>query len=212
MLYSWGMQSFLYGIFNSLSYTAFVGMEIYLAFLLVAFLIAVFISGFKCDYNLKKRAWFFIYSVGITLIFAGFTVVMKESVGVIIIATGLAVLFNMPIIFIRVKTKVEPQAPRELIRLIDREIRSPEVYENPKPLEVKNQTPSEKGLGIDFSHVKSVIERLEYYPLSPNDKRQVKELVGAVYSAENGVATKEIKEKINDGLGALLKIMSKYGV
>jgi len=82
------MQNFLYGIFNSLSYTAFVGMEIYLAFLLVAFLIAVFISGFKCDYNLKKRAWFFIYSVGITLIFAGLGTFIYLLAGVLPMFNG----------------------------------------------------------------------------------------------------------------------------
>ena len=67
-------------------------------------------------------------------------------------------------------------------------------------------------LGLDFSHVKKVIERLNYFGLSPSDKRQVKDLESTILSAERGDGGDNVKECINDGLGALLKIMSKYGV
>ena len=64
---------------------------------------------------------------------------------------------------------------------------------------------------LDFSHVKSVLSRMEYYNLTPNDKRQVKELENAISQGQTEL-TPALKEKINDGLGALLKIMSKYGI
>ena len=52
---------------------------------------------------------------------------------------------------------------------------------------------------------------MEYYNLTPNDKRQVKDLECAINQGEVQL-TPSLKEKINDGLGALLKIMSKYGI
>lgn len=64
---------------------------------------------------------------------------------------------------------------------------------------------------LDLSHIRSVIARLDYYALSAADKRTVGDLNYALNEAERGVPAEEVKEKINDGLGALLKIMSKYG-
>ncbi len=64
---------------------------------------------------------------------------------------------------------------------------------------------------LDFSHVKNILSRMEYYNLTPNDKRQVKDLECAINQGEIQL-TPSLKEKINDGLGALLKIMSKYGI
>lgn len=65
---------------------------------------------------------------------------------------------------------------------------------------------------LDFSHVKNILKRLEYYNLTSVDAKQVSELKSALYQAERYGTDREIKSKINDGLGALLKIMSKYGV
>lgn len=64
----------------------------------------------------------------------------------------------------------------------------------------------------DFSHVKNIISRLNDYALSPFDKKQVHELEINLAIAEKSGECKQMKEKINDGLSALLKIMSKYGV
>ncbi len=65
---------------------------------------------------------------------------------------------------------------------------------------------------LDFSHVKNVLNRLDYFSLSPADRRQVKELEISLAQAEGGEYSSALKERINDGLGALLKIMSKHGV
>ena len=66
--------------------------------------------------------------------------------------------------------------------------------------------------GVDFTHVKNILSRLEFYNLSPTDQKQVGELKASMYRAENFGVDKETRSKINDGLGVLLKIMSKYGV
>ena len=64
---------------------------------------------------------------------------------------------------------------------------------------------------LDFTHVKNVISRLDYCSLSQSDRRQVHELESYIIEAERGAEEKGLKEKINDGLSSLLKIMSKYG-
>ncbi len=71
---------------------------------------------------------------------------------------------------------------------------------------------TQKEYELNFSHVKSVIDKLDYYGLSANDKKQVLELERAIKDAETDGFSLELKSRINDGLGALLKIMSKYGV
>ena len=75
---------------------------------------------------------------------------------------------------------------------------------------IKGKTAADYGL--DFSHVKNVLSRLDYFSLSPADKRQVKELEATLVLAEQGDFSDVVKERVNDGLGSLLKIMSKYGV
>lgn len=75
-----------------------------------------------------------------------------------------------------------------------------------------NQNQQGLNIKVDFSHVKNVISRLDGIALSPADKRQVKELQSAILMVERGEVYPQTKNKINDGLGALLKIMAKYGV
>lgn len=65
---------------------------------------------------------------------------------------------------------------------------------------------------LNFEHVKNVLERLNYFNLSPSDKKTVSELKSLLFLAESSGVTKEFKSKINDGLSSLLKIMSKYSV
>ncbi len=86
------------------------------------------------------------------------------------------------------------------------------IKESPvETVKVQPIQPKTLEIPIDYSHVKNVIERLNYFPLSVNDKRQVRDLEGFLIEAESGEESPILKSKINDGLGALLKIMSKYG-
>ena len=64
---------------------------------------------------------------------------------------------------------------------------------------------------IDYSHVKNVIARLDYFGLKESDRRQIHDLEASLSEAERGVNSEELKGRINDGLSSLLKIMSKYG-
>ena len=65
---------------------------------------------------------------------------------------------------------------------------------------------------LNFSHVKKIIERLDFFSLSPTDRRQVHELEVYLAEAQRQGLSEQLKYKINDGLGGLLKILSKYEV
>ena len=112
--------------------------------------------------------------------------------------------------------------PLQLARSLDMQYKSqrpnkvetlPIINEVKEAVEIIKPAPeqNEKQPEIDFSHVLGVIKRLEYYNLSQTDKRQVGELEKALLTAKQTGDYKNDKQKINDGLGMLLKIMSKYG-
>jgi hypothetical protein len=124
----------------------------------------------------------------------------------------------IPVFAIRVKVFKITEKQKSLVKFIDQEIKfatdnqaTPDIqttFNTEKPQKEKTASDYE----LDFQHVKSVINRLDYFGLKESDKKQVKELENALLLAEKGYFGQETKEKINDGLGALLKIMSKYGV
>lgn len=66
------------------------------------------------------------------------------------------------------------------------------------------------GNETDYSHVLRVIDRLGYYNLSQSEKTTIGKLKNEVMNETSGKGDRSTREKINDGLGALLKIMSKY--
>lgn len=129
----------------------------------------------------------------------------------------------VPVKLFRAKPIIKPEH-LDLAELLDKEYvkesRADSMAEKPQVaatdkvthLKIRVPAPEKTETEIDFTHVKNVIERLNYYNLGPTDKRTVNDLANNVSQAENGEFTPELKEKINDGLGALLKIMSKYGV
>ncbi len=205
------MLKFFLELFGSIPNYVGVAILIYLVHLIFAFVPALILAICKVEYGLKKRLWFFLYSVSLNLLFVGAIIVLNQSAGVCVMVFAITLLIDIPILIIRKRQPKPVQTPKELIRLIDKEIYMEEkTVDRLHTIPVKEEV--SKDLGLNFTHVKSVISKLEYYPLTPSDKKQVRELESAVYTAENLGFTTEIKEKINDGLGGLLKIMSKYGV
>ena len=127
---------------------------------------------------------------------------------------SIAVLFSLPEKKMRVTN-----AQKEFVEFIDKEIKKePEkpalkpildkIIVNPTPLHEKTTEKPD----IDFSHVGGILERLDYFPLSVSDKKQVTSLRANLLDAQNGKNDFDTKRRINDGLSDLLKIMSKYGV
>lgn len=172
----------------------------------IAFMLNLFCSIFCQKHDTKKR----ILTLFIGLVFSVFpAVIIKENgLRVGLVFALVSTLLNLVVFFIRTKTKKDIILPLE--KPIERYIPLAEKIREVEKLEVKKQ--EEKApvkTKADFSHVKNVIERLNAFPLSVGDKKQVKELEDAIILIENGA---EEDYEINDGLGALLKIMAKYGV
>ncbi len=146
---------------------------------------------------------------------------VTEKSFMLIAFAGLSLLSFIPIKLIGNKILIKGEQI-DLARLIDGEYRRSLSKSEPKDnTEPEKLTPSHAEVvketvkpeeEIDFTHVKNVIERLNYYDLGASDKRVVSELTYNVSLAERGEYTPDLKSKINDGLGSLLKIMSKYGV
>ena len=99
-----------------------------------------------------------------------------------------------------------------------RGIMSSKIFSSPIKISCKSdkashcENPNKDNDEIDFSHIKGILERLDYYPLKDQDKKSAKELEKAILDAEENGLDMALKQTINEGLGALLKIMAKYAV
>lgn len=173
----------------------------------------------KKDVTKKGKATFILISLCIVFMERQMQTLLQTQSATYLLLAGVgltfAVILNLP------KRKFEPtKSQLNLAREIDEKAKEqsqneivkesiiPPIVEKIVTKPVEREKPPE----VDFSHVKNVIKRLEYFNLTPNDKRQVKELESAIISAEKGVCDLKTKESVNEGLGCLLKIMSKYGV
>ena len=185
------------------------------------FIVCLFISIFKSGYGLKRRAWFLI-------LVALFCAILRLRAGFLSVAdyspllTIFGLILALPLYFIREKkkTKTDEKGVREFVRFIDGKIRDGNT-DGDKEIVVKRSDaeilkavpPVETSVAdLDFSHVKSVLERLEPAVLSYADRKQVHDLEVALFAAERGEVFEDTKAKINEGLGNLLKIMAKHGI
>ena len=78
-------------------------------------------------------------------------------------------------------------------------------------IKVKEEKQNKNG-EINFNHVKNVIEKVEKATLNGIEKKEVEQLKENILLSEKYGLTFELKDKINEGLSVLLKIMSKYKV
>ena len=153
------------------------------------------------------------------------SVILKGLIEYLLVNCCICLFFFTITFCLPVRGKKLKKEERELALFLDKQFRiqnqTCKVNEQEKafnqiqeaPIILKTEPPKQTSLNvpIDYSHVKNVIERLNYFPLSVNDRRQVRDLEGFLIEAESGEENQLLKSKINDGLGALLKIMSKYG-
>lgn len=186
-----------------------------LALICALFLLCILLIFLKNDYVLRKRIWFFTISIGIISMETAVLDVIYAKKSFSLISLGLALIFSG--IILSLKTKKESENLNEIIdKHIDVPIRIDKLEKAPRKVEEKislcKEVEKPKQTGIDYSHVKSVIERISLLSLTQTDRKTIRDLEFNVLSAEKGDDRLETKQKINDGLGALLKIMSKYGV
>lgn len=177
------------------------------------FSLNLILSVFKTGYGAKKRIFTSAISASLCALPLVFLVENQGKISLFFLC--LSCLFNSFVFFIRtkpfgcqktegIKDLTEKENDVKKFSPLAEKIKKIEKLE----LSRKEETPPVKPK-TDFSHVKNVIERLNAFPLSTADKKQIKELEDGIILIENGAIE---DYGINDGLGALLKIMAKYGV
>lgn len=198
------------------------------------------ISIFAYGYGIKKRIRFFLVAASAVILQAAAEKYSGNS-AFTSVTLVVCLLFSAVVISVPVRTGKITEKQRELARFIDgkikiaaersieddgyKEIRIEEKTEH-KPLnsfadrersdaveilKTVGKKAERRASDLDIEHIRAVLSRLDYYGLSAADKRIINELNYSLLAAERGNVDLETKERINDGLGALLKIMSKYG-
>ncbi len=203
---------------------------------LINFLCFLLLSLFKVGYEIKKRALFIPIMFSEFLFICSLCFFANLSWGYPILFLSVGVFLTSALFSVRVKDNRrikksnQDVSSRNLARMLDKAVSSNpldsednyvEDEDKNSPLEEnapifkqgqKTKMDKKRGNEIDFSHVKNVMEKMNYYPLSPSEKKIITDLETSISLAENEGADSLLKSKINDGLGALLKIMSKYGI
>ena len=184
--------------------------------LTLCFLINFTLSLFRCGYKISKRVWFlFVGFCGYS--FLRFMQLYNGNPVPSSIFLVVFFFFSSICFCVRTRERKTKKAERELIRFIDGKIKEGESFAKEqvacKPLSTLTCKPKEQAINeINYSHIKNVLERLNYFSLKESDKRQVRELEYALCECEKGNVSPLLRSKVNDGLGALLKMMAKYGV
>ena len=197
------------------------------------FLTCLLLTLLKRGYGIKKRLWFILGVVFVLMVDLAFTLHLGSSAFFPLLllsfdVLGVGIIFLLPqrqgvyskeslslAEFLSKKAREQQSGDAPVYRAEIERIQAgggEVVSENGNASLRQNQRKTQADLELDFTHVKNVIERLNCFGLSQADKRQVKELEALLSKAESGESDDKTKESINDGLSALLKIMSKYGV
>ena len=188
---------------------------------IAAFLLGVanlFLSVFKTGYGAikKLRYLFFLFSLcAIDLFYC----IVKPAAPYFLVTLFLGFLFFSVSFGIREK-RPKPQkddtdrsSELKVIDLAEKALyqQSPETRTVKEPFyrEVPPEKPKTRP-ALDVSHVKSVIERLSYFPLTAGDRRQINELNSLILTAERE-GDAETMRALNEKLSSLLKLMAKYG-
>ena len=180
----------------------------------VLFLSFLLLKIFVRSFENKGTELFLLSTFCISLLYRYALIVFEKSVSVFILLLAIICLLAIPIKCVGKKPKKQDES-KEFIKFIDEKIAEQEkkpIINDMEIVEPIEEEKSETVDGLNLSHVKNILNRLDYFNLSQADRRQVRELETVVFQAERHFDDLEIKEKLNDGLGALLKIMAKYGV
>lgn len=220
------MNGFLYETASSLA--TLLGQDgVFIAFstiILALGIVNLLLACLVFNYGIKKRLWQPCVCIFILCTCSGVCAVADYGFFIPLLVMGVASITVIPVFAVPVKVFKVTEKQRDLVKFIDSEIKQATKEKDCtacdktsyKEQVIKAENVHEEknvaDFDLDFKHVKSVINRLDYFGLKESDKKQVKELENALISAEKGNFGQDVKCRINDGLSALLKIMSKYGV
>ena len=216
------MNGLFYNVLNKV--IGFLGVDgvfvVSFSLLSLTFVLSLILIRVKKIEGFKSRLCFLFVAIGVTTVQAGVEILFG-GFGFSVITLGVSFIY-CAVLFLPVKSRKYTPEQIDLARKLieksgEKTLKDTNVVKE-KPVEkicVKEKNATDENVSdreLDFLHVKNVLKRMEYYTLSQNDRRQVKDLESAIVEAERGELTYEIKRRINDGLGALLKLMSKYGI
>lgn len=190
----------------SLFFGADVLFVFFTAVVAVCFLVDLFLSITRSGYGIKKRLWFLFVSGGVSALSLSF---FREK-NYAFFYLGVSLILWVFLFAVREKKRKVTEEEKKFIDYVDDEILKSEEQEFSESKPTKKAR-SKKERDPDFTHVLGVIKRLSAMDLSPTDRREIREFESVIYQAEKSGAYALLKEKINDGLGLLLKLMAKYG-
>ncbi len=202
---------------------------------LILFLSYIFLVIKLSNNNTKLKHSFFVLAFVFTILVYGVEYFSKLNVGLWILQAIISSIFTFVIILLPQKQIKFQSNQISLAKLLSNQAKvqqenaqnsqsEKEKYLRNGVERLKTQQTDEKNsqaensfadgafCQLNFSHVKNIIERLNYFSLNQADKKQVHDLEVYIAEAENQGFDNQLKTKINDSLGGLLKIMSKYGV
>lgn len=212
-----------------------------LCIVLAAFIIFLMLSLFKKEFGFLKRLWYICFCCGTIISQAALQIAAEQRITLCFCSLGIVLACASILFCFNTKKEKTSKADNNYLKnecfdgcfdeksvqkaITDNKTKNRFDEQNSKNESDLNKTadfivehiktevkPAQKQKNdIDYSHVKSIISKLGYYGLSASDKRLISELETFVVEAENGDDRVELKRKINEGLGALLKIMAKYG-
>lgn len=204
------------GIVSALSKVGagfFFGLSIFIIFLLgVVFL---FSKRRKVIKYIFVFLTVFLFTLAVFLIEQKFTWTIKSSMLILILTEF---LFFLSFGF-KKEEKEDKKciSPTQFIKTLEDKIQTEKIKDDFEcdtidvgvPLGKENPEIKE---GVNFTHVLNVIEKLNYFNLSREEKLQTNELKSMCLNYKPDGDGAEFRRKINDKLSFLLKIMSKYNV
>lgn len=180
-------------------------------FVALFFVLFVLLSIFKTNFGILKRLSVFSVIIGVFLLENALFSYQINLSNHHIFTLGLYLILSVLFIILPVKKRVVGDDTSKLNKLIDYEINKRDdldgVFDSSKSVYAESTKKN-----INIGHIKAIIERLNFYPLSVADKSEVRKLEALLTTAERDNIDSSLESKINESLNSLLKIMSKYGV
>lgn len=212
-------------VFSALSEEVF--LIVCASVVIICFTVEIFLTVFRA-HAFIKRTWCVAVAV-CAFALLKFRALLLEETDASYLILAISGLLAVPILCVKGGKKQNFDG-KKFVKFIDEKIKEGENDKNktefpPEDTNIsyaverlraepykEREKPKEPTCEIDFSHVKTVLQRLEFSPLTPSDRRQIHDLELYLADAESGKGNAEIRAKINEGLGNLLKIMAKHGV
>lgn len=157
-----------------------------------------------------RRLVFFVTVISVFLFILAVFLVDKnfkwENKGALLLFFGIQMVIFSAFNFIPHRKTVTIEPLKDLIKDVDKKI---EKEKQSKDLVEKDVNVIED---VNFSHVLNVIEKLRHYNLSKEERFEMNELKYMCLNYDDKAEPATFRQKVNEKLSALLKIMSKYNV